>query len=60
LKSASTVLTLNQIYAIKGVSGRVEENILEKHLQHCVAEAVKAGSEKEKRRKLDEVLKLVH
>ena len=51
---------LNQIYAIKGALSRVEEKILEKHLQHCVTIAVKGTSEKEKQQKLDEILKLIH
>jgi DNA-binding FrmR family transcriptional regulator len=50
---------LNQIHAIKGALGRVEEKILEKHLQHCVAEGVRGGSEKQKQKKLDEVLGLI-
>jgi DNA-binding FrmR family transcriptional regulator len=50
---------LNQIHAIKGALGRVEEKILEKHLQHCVTEAVRGSSEREKQQKLDEVLKLI-
>ena len=51
---------LNQIHAIKGALGRVEENILEKHFQHCVTEAVKGSSEEERQQKLDEILKLIH
>ena len=51
---------LNQIYAIKGALGRVEEKILEKHFKSCVTQAVKGTSEKEKQKKLDEILKLVH
>jgi len=51
---------LNQIYAVKGALARVEEKILEKHFQNCVTEAVKGTSEKEKRQKLDEILKLIH
>ncbi len=51
---------LTQIQAIKGALGRVEEKILEKHFQHCVTEAVKGSSEKEKQQKLAEVLKLIH
>lgn len=50
---------LNQIHAIKGALGRVEEKILEKHLKHCVTEAVRGSSEKKKQQKLDEVLKLI-
>lgn len=51
---------LNQIYAIKGALGRVEEKILLKHFRGCVTEAVKGSSEKEKEQKLDEILKLIH
>jgi DNA-binding FrmR family transcriptional regulator len=51
---------LTQIYAIKGALSRVEEKILEKHFQHCVAEAIKGTSDKEKQQKMDEILKLIH
>ncbi len=51
---------LNQIYAIKGALGSVEEKILEKHFRNCVAEAVKGASEKERQQKMDEILKLIH
>jgi DNA-binding FrmR family transcriptional regulator len=51
---------LNQIYAVKGALGRVEEKILEKHLRNCVTEAVKGSSEKEKKQKMDEILKLIN
>ncbi len=51
---------LNQIYAVRGALARVEERILEKHFQHCVTEAVKGSSEKEKQQKLNEILKLIH
>ena len=51
---------LNQISAIRGALARVEERILEKHFQHCLTEAVKRSSEKEKQQKLNEILKLIH
>ena len=51
---------LTQIHAVKGALGRIEEKILEKHFRHCVTEAVKGASEKEKKQKLDEILKLIH
>lgn len=50
---------LNQIHAVKGALGRVEEKILQKHLQSCVTEAVKGDCEKDKQRKLDEIVRLV-
>jgi len=51
---------LTQISAIKGALFRIEEKILEKHFQHCVIDAIKGTSEKEKQQKLDEILKLIH
>jgi DNA-binding FrmR family transcriptional regulator len=51
---------LNQIYAVKGALGRVEERILEKHFRNCVTEAVTGSSEKEKQQKMDEIFKLIH
>jgi len=51
---------LNQVYAIKGALAKVEEKILEKHFQHCVTEAIKGSSEREKRQKLDEILRLIN
>ena len=42
---------LNQIQAVKGALARIEDNILKKHLQGCVAEAIKGSCEKEKEAK---------
>ncbi|MHC4116339.1 MAG: metal-sensitive transcriptional regulator [Planctomycetota bacterium] len=50
---------LNQIYAVRGALAKVEERILKSHFEHCVTEAVQGSSEKEKRQKLDEILKLI-
>lgn len=50
---------LNQIYAVKGALAKVEEKILERHFLHCVTQAVKGSSEKQKQEKLDEILKLI-
>ena len=51
---------LIQIHAIKGALFRVEEKILEKHFHYCITEAVKGTSEKERKQKMDEILKLIH
>ena len=51
---------LNQIYAVKGALGRVEEKILEKHFRNCVTEAVTGNSEEEKQQKMEEIFKLIH
>ena len=51
---------LTQIHAIKGALSRVEEKILEKHFQNCVTGALKGSSEKEKQKKMSEIIKLIH
>jgi CsoR family transcriptional regulator, copper-sensing transcriptional repressor len=50
---------LTQIQAIKGALSRVEEKILEKHFQYCVTDAMREAAEKEKKQKLDEILKMI-
>jgi len=51
---------LNQIHAVKGALGSVEEKILQKHFQHCLTTSIMESSEKEKQQKLDEILKLIN
>jgi len=51
---------LTQIQAIKGALSSVEDKILEKHFEHCVAEAIMGTSDKEKQQKMDEILNLIH
>ena len=51
---------LNQIQAVKGALGKVEEKILQKHFRHCVTTAIIGTSEQEKQHKLDEILKLIN
>ncbi len=50
---------LNQLQAVEAAIKRVEANILRKHLQGCVATAVRTGSEREQDAKLDEIIKLL-
>lgn len=50
---------LNQIYAVKGALAKVEEKILDRHFRHCVTQAVKGSSQRQKQEKLDEILKLI-
>jgi DNA-binding FrmR family transcriptional regulator len=50
---------LTQIHAVKGALGRIEEKILRKHFQHCVTNAVKGASEKERQEKLGEIIELI-
>ena len=50
---------LNQLQAVEAALKRVEANILKKHVQGCVAVAVRTGSEREQDAKLDEIIKLL-
>ena len=50
---------LTQIRSIIGALHRVEGEIFRKHLDGCVAGALKGQSEAEKQKKIDEVIKLL-
>lgn len=50
---------LNQLQAIEAAVKGVEANILRKHLQGCVSEAFRTGSEREQDAKLDEIIRLL-
>lgn len=50
---------LTQLHAVIGAMKRVESNVFKKHLQGCVAGAIKGKSEKETREKVDEVITLL-
>jgi DNA-binding FrmR family transcriptional regulator len=49
---------LMQIAAANGALGKVGQIILESHLQSCVTSAMNDGSAKERREKLDELIKV--
>jgi len=51
---------LNQIHAVIYALARIEDKILQKHFEGCVAEAVRGGSANDKRKKLEEILRLIH
>jgi len=48
-----------QIRGVQRMIEDVEANILRKHLQGCVATAVRTGSEREQDAKLDEIIQLL-
>ncbi len=50
---------LTQLHSITGAILRVEDNILKKHLEGCVASALKGKSELDRQKKLDEVINLL-
>ena len=51
---------LNQIHAVMSALARVEDKILARHLQGCVVSAIQGKSSSEKKKKLDEILDLIH
>jgi len=50
---------LTQLHAVIGAMKHVETNVFKKHLQGCVAGAIKGRSEKETHEKIDEVIALL-
>ena len=50
---------LTQVHSVIFALARVEDKILEKHFEHCVANAMQGRSASDKREKLDEVLLLI-
>ena len=50
---------LTQIRSVIGALYRVEGEIFRKHLDGCVAGALKGKSDAEKQKKIDEVIKLI-
>lgn len=50
---------LTQIRAAKAALDKVEQGTLGDHLQHCVAHAFHAGTDKERQTKIDEILEVL-
>jgi DNA-binding FrmR family transcriptional regulator len=49
---------LNQLRAVRAALRTVEADILERHLEGCVSDAITSGDADEKARKLDEIKQL--
>ncbi|MCC8430571.1 metal-sensitive transcriptional regulator [Reyranella aquatilis] len=47
---------LTQIRAVRAALNKVEQETLGDHLEHCVARAFHAGSEKDRKAKIEEIL----
>ena len=50
---------LTQLSAVSSAVGSVQNNILERHLDTCVTKAFGGESKMEKKKKIDEVIKLL-
>jgi CsoR family transcriptional regulator, copper-sensing transcriptional repressor len=50
---------MTQISSVVGALLRVQDNILDKHMQMCVTTALKGKSEEEKLSKINEILTLI-
>ncbi len=50
---------LIQLSSAVGALSRIEDLVMRQHLEHCVAEAMASGKEKEKEKKIDEVMEVV-
>ena len=49
---------LTQLRAIKAALNKVETEVLKDHADHCVAQAINSGSEKEQKKKFNELVEL--
>ena len=50
---------INQVRAVRAALDKVEQEILHDHLQHCVAHAFHAGSDKDRQIKIDELMEVL-
>lgn len=50
---------LHQIQAVRAALGRVEDELLKSHTEHCVSDAIESGSAAEQREKLAELVELI-
>jgi DNA-binding FrmR family transcriptional regulator len=50
---------LLQVTAVQGALEQVQKLLLGQHLEACLAEAVRAGSSRDRQRKMDELLEVV-
>lgn len=50
---------ITQIHAATNALHRVSEQILAKHMEYCVVDALRGKSEKNKQEKIDEIMKVV-
>ena len=50
---------INQVRAVRAALDKVEQETLNDHLQHCVAHAFHAGTDKDRQIKIDEILEVL-
>lgn len=49
---------LTQLRAIRAALGKVEAEVLKDHADHCIADAINSGSERDQRAKFSELIDL--
>lgn len=50
---------VTQIAAVRAALRRVEEEVLQEHISHCVEHAIKSGNAAEQRKKVAELMELL-
>jgi DNA-binding FrmR family transcriptional regulator len=50
---------ITQIQAVQSALGAVSRRILQKHLEHCVSDAIAGGSRSETQAKIEELVKVM-
>lgn len=50
---------INQVRAVRAALDKVEQEILHDHLEHCVAHAFHAGTERDRKAKIAELIQVL-
>ena len=50
---------INQVRAVRAALDKVEQEILQDHLEHCVTHAFHAGTESDRRAKISELIQVL-
>jgi DNA-binding FrmR family transcriptional regulator len=50
---------VTQIAAVRAALRRVEEEVLQDHVSHCVEHAIRSGDTKEQRKKVNELMEVL-
>jgi len=50
---------ITQVQAARAALSRVERLVLQDHVSHCVTDAVASGNQKERERKIDELISVI-
>ncbi|MHC4197565.1 MAG: metal-sensitive transcriptional regulator [Planctomycetota bacterium] len=50
---------ITQLQSISSAIARVQERILKRHIEHCVAEAIRSGRKEDQQEKVEEIIEVL-